>query len=290
MSVRLPVRPGPALAASQSGGLGQPSRAEKRVKGGAARSREGNVMNRAWGPLLSASRAARLPATFCLLLLTGCTGERGSLDDPLRGGPAITGRALASGAQVGKDTPSPGPATGGGIPPLPSPYQPSSTAGLTASSDLRLRDTTGAPTTGAVLQPPQATQGFARASPPVPNPGASIAAPVAPSLPVTPLGAPIPSVAPAVTLAAGTQPSPVPANLQTANFEQLQAMLAARNVTWQRLELVGEQGDWRFQCAIPNPANKSMRRNYVATLPGGSGLPAIRAVIAEIDLASGRAP
>jgi hypothetical protein len=78
--------------------------------------------------------------------------------------------------------------------------------------------------------------------------------------------------------------------LQTASYEQLQAMLAARRVTWQRLDIVNEQlGEWKFMCAIPNPTNPRMRRNYEARAVGPYGLAAIRAVIVEIDLASGQA-
>jgi hypothetical protein len=87
-------------------------------------------------------------------------------------------------------------------------------------------------------------------------------------------------------LTSGTQPAPVntaPLGLGTASFEQLQVMLAARNVTWQRLEMVGDQGEWMFSCAIPNPQNRSMRRHYQYRAVGPYGLEAIRGVLAEID-------
>src|SRR5947199_151609 len=50
-------------------------------------------------------------------------------------------------------------------------------------------------------------------------------------------GAPTPPP-PAATAPAGA--------LENATFEQLQAMLAARGVTWQRLEAEGEAGRWKF--------------------------------------------
>jgi hypothetical protein len=212
-----------------------------------------------------------------LLLLTGCLNERGSVDaDPIRGGPSIPARA-----------PAPGRGDSGGgslassaneVPPLPPPYTPSSPAGL-ASGDLRIPSPNKGP--GATLRPPT-----------------PVVTPLGPGTVVNAAPPPGAPPAPAVTLTAGTQagptaPAPAPAlpvSLPTASYEQLQGMLAARNVTWQRLEMVGDQGEWQFMCAIPNPANRIMRRNYVARAVGPYGLAAIRAAIAEIDMVSGAVP
>jgi hypothetical protein len=77
--------------------------------------------------------------------------------------------------------------------------------------------------------------------------------------------------------------------LENASYEQLQAMLAQRRVSWQRLEIVGEQGEWKFTCAIPDAGNPDQRRVHEGRAVGSNGLPAIRAVLAEIDRTSGGA-
>jgi hypothetical protein len=74
--------------------------------------------------------------------------------------------------------------------------------------------------------------------------------------------------------------------VEQTGFEQLQGMLAARGVTWQRLELV--EGDlWKFSCAIPKRDNPSIRSNFEVQATGPGGLAAMRAVIAEIDKVQG---
>src|SRR5919197_974311 len=70
----------------------------------------------------------------------------------------------------------------------------------------------------------------------------------------------------------GPAPAAPTAGPEGATFEQLQAMLAARGVTWQRLETVGHTGQWKFTCAIPNPQMPGTRRNYESTAGGPHGL------------------
>jgi hypothetical protein len=208
------------------------------------------------------------------LLLTGCLGERGAFDppDPLRGGapippPPNTGLAGGGASPYAGST---------RLPPVTPAHTATSPAALTSAGELRLSDVPPGPAGGAraVLNAPR----------PLENDGKLTAAPGPGATPAPP--------APGVTLAGGPQPALAggPVTLETANFEQLQAMLAARNVTWQRLEVSGEGGEWKFSCAIPNRQNPSMRRNYEARAVGPYGLPAIRAAILEIDRASGLAP
>ena len=74
-------------------------------------------------------------------------------------------------------------------------------------------------------------------------------------------------------------PSPGP-----GSYEDLQQQLKARGVVWQQLRLVDPQRDeWDFICAIPNPQQNNLRRNYTTRAVGPSGLAAIRAVLEEID-------
>jgi hypothetical protein len=67
-------------------------------------------------------------------------------------------------------------------------------------------------------------------------------------------------------------------------YEQLQSMLTARGVTWQRLEKWGDEGDWKFSCSIPNKQSPNVSRHYEAKVAGPNGLAAIRAVLDKIDL------
>ncbi len=46
------------------------------------------------------------------------------------------------------------------------------------------------------------------------------------------------------------------------SYEEAQAQLKARGVTWQRLETWGDQGDWKFTCSIPNRQNPYISRTY----------------------------
>ena len=62
-------------------------------------------------------------------------------------------------------------------------------------------------------------------------------------------------------------------------YEQAQAILAARGVSWQRLE--GDQGKWKFSCSIPNPQNRNISRTYEAR--DADHLAAIQAVLDQIS-------
>lgn len=63
-------------------------------------------------------------------------------------------------------------------------------------------------------------------------------------------------------------------------FEQLQAQLAQRGVTWQRLDMAN--GDWAFQCSIADRQNPNKNWNFVAR-GTPSPVAAIRSVLDQID-------
>jgi hypothetical protein len=67
------------------------------------------------------------------------------------------------------------------------------------------------------------------------------------------------------------------------SYAQLQAQLRDHGVTYQRLEVWGEGGEWRFFCSIPSPTNASIQRRYEAKAAGDYGLNAIRLVLEQID-------
>ncbi len=67
-------------------------------------------------------------------------------------------------------------------------------------------------------------------------------------------------------------------------FEQAQQILKQYGVTWQRLETVGDQGQWKLRCSVPNPANRSVHRWYETAKPlPYDPLTAVRAVIDQLQ-------
>jgi hypothetical protein len=71
------------------------------------------------------------------------------------------------------------------------------------------------------------------------------------------------------------------AGANVTTFEQAQALLRAHGVVWQRLETLGEAGEWKFSCAVPNRQNPNLRQNYEAR--AADQIAALRAVLDKID-------
>jgi hypothetical protein len=208
------------------------------------------------GPL-PAGLGWRVLMISCLVLLGGCLGERGLENDPLTGGPPIPPPA---------STPGPRPAERPAeamLPPLPAPYSATSPAALTV----------GGPQPADPAQPRGAAPAVAEGPWKAPQAGAVLRQPEPADDSPSRLS-PVPVPTPSFTLTAGAGGD---------TYEQLQDLLAARGVTWQRLETWGESGDWKFSCSIPNRQNPSIHRHYEARAPGGRGLPAMRAVLEQID-------
>jgi hypothetical protein len=65
------------------------------------------------------------------------------------------------------------------------------------------------------------------------------------------------------------------------SFEDAQALLRDRGITWQRLESAADQGGWKFSCSIPNRQNPKVSRTYEAQ--ARTELDAIQAVLDQID-------
>jgi hypothetical protein len=192
-------------------------------------------------------RPLALPAALSLLLVAGCMQGSGLLDhDPLLNGSSPVRRTPA-GVRGPADVALEPPRVGE-VPPIPPPQVPTSPAAL-ASSTSR----------GGALA--SAHPGDPRANDPPPEQGSRI----------TPVAA------------TGSNPILASSAPGTGTYEQLQAMLLVRGVTMQKLETVGDRGEWRFSCAVPNPQSPNTRRTYQAQAVGASGLAAIRAVIEKID-------
>jgi hypothetical protein len=75
---------------------------------------------------------------------------------------------------------------------------------------------------------------------------------------------------------------PAPASPPGVNtFEQAKRELEARGVLWQRLDMVGPGGEWKYSCSIPNKQNPRLQRTYEAK--ANDPVAAIRAVLDQLD-------
>src|SRR6516164_7812361 len=200
---------------------------------------------------------------FCLFLgLTGCAGT-----NPLTGDDPLLGKSAA--IPLGNKPVVPAvPQPAASVPPLPAPNVNASTgtaalaSGVTPSVDGRhnLRIDDPAPVAGAaswVGQPP---------------PGG---APV--------LQRPEPLAGEASPRAERSSPYSVGLvnRARVITYEQAQEQLKTRSLLWQRLEMVADQGKWKFSCSVPNPQNRMINRTYEAT--ADTDLGAIQAVLDQLD-------
>jgi hypothetical protein len=69
--------------------------------------------------------------------------------------------------------------------------------------------------------------------------------------------------------------------LSGESYEALQQRLQARGIVWQQLKMV-ERDRWDYYCAIPDPRQPNVRRNYEAR-SRATAVEAMREVLAEID-------
>jgi hypothetical protein len=59
------------------------------------------------------------------------------------------------------------------------------------------------------------------------------------------------------------------------------ALLQARGATFQRLETLGDSGEWHYSCSVPHPNNVNIRRTYEAR--GRDPRSAMAAVLKQMD-------
>jgi hypothetical protein len=200
---------------------------------------------------------------FGSLLMTGCLSDnRGYADnlgpDPLRGGVPVQA--------AGRDRPPPGgPAPGAPAAPAaaagPTPAAPASTtspAALASGSFSPLDPNRSLQIGGSPPARPTGTSEWKGSGP----------ADVKPERPEPP-----------PPTARGALPSfGFLGGSRVATYEQAQSLLAARRVSWQRLETWGDEGEWKFSCRIPNP---HIARTYEAR--AREPIAALRAVLEQID-------
>jgi hypothetical protein len=217
--------------------------------------------------------AGLVPFTFGVLILAGCGGLNQTMGiDPLLGGPPL--RPATAAAPI-PSAPAPLP-----VLPLPPTNSSLSTAALAAGAprpldngqDLRIGSPIGsagndgwarqgsgssnqdsqirrmADSSGAILQPPQpiAEPPPKRDSVPVSNPGSLRGS-----------------------------------SATVTTFEQAERELKTRGVLLQRLQAVGQNGEWTCRCSMPNPQNPRIHRTYEAQ--ASDPVAAIRAVLEQID-------
>jgi len=240
-------------------------------------------------PVEQARPAAQflIPAMAAALAL-GCNGMNhnttggGATIDPLLGGAAIKATVPAT-----PHAPSSGPTAA--IPPVsPSPGSPASTAALAAGMtrpfdkdrDLRIAAPDG--NTGS--------EGWARqgAAPAVAANGNGSGAVLSGIVPVSSSGtpqnvpgnsAPGPAAAPAGTVS--LPPQGAGNGLRISSYEQAETLLKARGALWYGLEMLGDTGEWKFSCIVPNRQRPGSRRTYEAR--DRNKLAAVQAVLDQIE-------
>ena len=60
-----------------------------------------------------------------------------------------------------------------------------------------------------------------------------------------------------------------------------QVVLLGRGVKWQRLEMAGDAGEWKFSCALPDKRNANINRAYEGR--GPNYLAAMQAVLDQME-------
>jgi hypothetical protein len=188
-------------------------------------------------------------------LAVGCAEDNRLAGDPLLGGPAPAPR-------VAVPPPTPSAVSGAPLPPQPAANGSASNAALastaapplSADHDLRIADPRR-PTDARTWS------GQPAGAAPTNQPGAVPTS-------VAQAGGPVPNFPPT-------------AGMPVGSFEQAQAVLASRGVSWQRLETLGDNSGWKFSCSIPNSQNRFISRTYEAKAP--DSLSAIRAVLDQIS-------
>ncbi|MHB1423413.1 MAG: hypothetical protein ACYC3I_09520 [Gemmataceae bacterium] len=203
------------------------------------------------------------PLLFACLAV-GCESGFGSRrqGDPLLG---IQTPATPQPAPIPPSSTPPAQASAGQVPPLPATYSAPGTVpvagGETATPengrDLRMTTSPLSPTS-------LPTSGAARG--------------VAPAVTV---GNPEP-VPPAGTTANLATSPPLGAASNIRTFDDAQRYLKQRGVSFQRFEME-EDGRWKFECSIPNPANPKIGKTYVTNTKFSDPLSAMQAVIGQIE-------
>src|SRR5439155_25403626 len=71
------------------------------------------------------------------------------------------------------------------------------------------------------------------------------------------------------------------AALRISSYDQAETLLKARGALWYGLEMLGDTGEWKFSCIVPNRQKPGSRRTYEAR--DRNKLIAVQAVLDQID-------
>jgi hypothetical protein len=228
-----------------------------------------------------------VPAMAAALAL-GCSGMNhnttggGATIDPLLGGAAIKATVPATPKAA-----SSGPSAS--IPPVsPSPGSPASTAALAAGmtrpfdKDRDLRIAAPDANTGS--------EGWAQqgAAPAVATNGNGSGAVLRGIIPVSSSGTPqnipgngAPGAASAPAGTVSLPPQGAGSGLRLSSYEQAETLLKAHGALWYGLEMLGDTGEWKFSCIVPNRQRPGSRRTYEAR--DRNKLAAVQAVLDQIE-------
>jgi hypothetical protein len=206
-------------------------------------------------------RLVQLGLAAALLGLVGCVGDRNNEVDPLTGGPPIPRNQQQPNGQAraGNDTAKgPLPLEGG-------------SANTNSAAALATGNQAPAP-----VQVPAQRIGAASDTAWHADPAVKLSGPGSDS-----------GTNPAIRPASDAQPRLGGPLTPTANridtYQSAQDALTARGVTWQRLETLGDQGEWRFMCSIPDRKSPNVLNKYEAQAVGEHGVAAMRLAIQKID-------
>ncbi|MBL8798106.1 MAG: hypothetical protein JNM56_29685 [Planctomycetia bacterium] len=200
-------------------------------------------------------------------LLVGCASDNRTVD-PLVGGPPLNNNPPAAAPPAALGRPTTGNTTAAvptALPPLTAGNK-NSTAAVAAgpakpldpTRDLRIDNVT------PMVQPVSRQVPYGR------DPQGSAGATL--QQPVSATGAP--GVA-----------APIPITNRLSTYEQAQMLLQARQIKWQRLEMVGTGGEWKFSCSAPSRQNPASSRTYEAR--AATYLAAMQAVLDQMERETG---
>jgi hypothetical protein len=213
-------------------------------------------------------RGSLLLLSVALTGLAGCADGLGSRrqGDPLVGIHTQPVPVAQSGAGNGLV-----PAVGGPVPALPASYTAPGSVAIAGGETTTPVDPRHLEIPDAVPAA-QPSAGTVRGAPPgvivgdpvpVTNDSTSRRPPASPST-LQQIGAASPTGAAAIT-----------------TFEEAQQFLTKHGVTWQRFDV--EDGQWKFECSIPNPSNRKFDRHLKTDRAFPDYLSAMRAIIAAIE-------
>ena len=81
--------------------------------------------------------------------------------------------------------------------------------------------------------------------------------------------------------APGPATQPAAQGSRLASLDQLEAQVKARGALWHRLDKIGDTGEYKFSCSVPNRRKPGSRRTYEARAK--DALVAVQAVLDQID-------